>query len=563
MSWIYPFHKYKYLIKVIVLLLLVINIKSEITDCSRDKPILISGECKLDFCSEEQFNNSDCLIANSIVETQWLNNIIIFGDEKFRYINFGTYSNGDMIVGTSQYPNTVKRMFFGLNQNGRPLFEVTAKESTYYKTLESDSTVGLFESESFIIKLTSSETAINGKEYFIVIGKLENTVEIYDFDNNKVYDKTLQDFTSIPYVKSLRHGILLFPSTSEYYYLFAFIGGPTLYGTDNSIYFQKHIFNTLENFKTTNTYNSDYKTKNNAYGKQISCFITDSNYIICFYLTKSNNVVKFNLHKYDINLSNEKILTITSSIDNENLFCKSIHFKQDIGIFSSYCTISNIQYPFLLIREFSSDNFVNYLSSSNSFDSSIMIGRGGLSTNVLLNDIVKMNNNKIVFTSTSESKEILYIVVVHFFGEKQYRVRYYDIPIFALYHYKFLFELRLNNYNNFLSFSSSICPNENCSTDDDEHYSSLIIFSYPNSTDVTFSLDNYLFNNNNISIQSVEFSLNDQLIFENNIFGYVLSTIIISEIGPGPEYELYSSKDESKKIEKNSILENDENIKLK
>ena len=63
MSWIYPFHKkYKYLIKVIVLLLLVINIKSEITDCSRDKPILISGECKLDFCSEEQFNNSDCLI---------------------------------------------------------------------------------------------------------------------------------------------------------------------------------------------------------------------------------------------------------------------------------------------------------------------------------------------------------------------------------------------------------------------------------------------------------------------------------------------------------------------
>ena len=69
-----------------------------------------------------------------------------------------------------------------------------------------------------------------------------------------------------------------------------------------------------------------------------------------------------------------------------------------------------------------------------------MIGRGGLSTNVLLNDIVKMNNNKIVFTSTSESKEILYIVVVHFFGEKQYRVRYYDIPIFALYHYKFLFK---------------------------------------------------------------------------------------------------------------------------
>ena len=82
-------------------------------------PILKSGSCQLTFCSKEEFNSLDCIISNSKIKTQWLNNIIEIGDLNFRYINFASYQNQDMVVQTTSYPSSTKRMFYGLKKNGR------------------------------------------------------------------------------------------------------------------------------------------------------------------------------------------------------------------------------------------------------------------------------------------------------------------------------------------------------------------------------------------------------------------------------------------------------------
>ena len=58
------------IINMLLLLFFIRNRKSQTIDCKRDIPILISGECKLNYCSEYQFISSKCLIANSIVKTQ-------------------------------------------------------------------------------------------------------------------------------------------------------------------------------------------------------------------------------------------------------------------------------------------------------------------------------------------------------------------------------------------------------------------------------------------------------------------------------------------------------------
>ena len=554
-------HKKLELIKIISIFLLIMSIKSEPTNCTRDTPILTGGQCKLEYCSKERFNSSDCRIANSIVKTQWLNNIIVFGDKNYRYVNFGMFSNGDMVLSTTTYPKSMIRYFYGLKQNGRPYF---SDESTSYANLTSGSDDGLFESEGSITTIFGD----NNKEYLIVIGKLENLVEIYDFENSKVYYQSVQsEFSSINSVKSLRHCYIPIQSTSSKYYLFGYIGTQEANSDDVKVYFQKHTKyteNTSLGISTFTVTKEEPKQKENGYGRQVSCFFSTSEYILCFYLlTKGSKTMKFNFIKYNKDLGREKHKDYESNLEDGDIFCKCIHLKEEFGVFSSYYNKSDIVYPFLLIRGYSDREFVNYLSSD--FESSmIILKRQNLLTNLLLNDIVKMNDNKVAFAGVASSKEILYIITLNLFGDKQYKIRYYDIQIFALYHYKIFSELRLSLYNNFLSFAASFCPSETCAKDEvDDHYSSLIIFSYPSSTDIIFSLDNHLFNNNHISIESVELNLANNLNLENNIFGYVLSNIIVFDPDENSGYNLYSSKYESKIIEAESVLEKDENIILK
>ena len=107
----------------------------------------------------------------------------------------------------------------------------------------------------------------------------------------------------------------------------------------------------------------------------------------------------------------------------------------------------------------------------------------------------------------------------------------------------------------------SFCPNKNCSSDYDEHYSGLILFSYPNGTDQDFYLDKYTFDYN-ININNIDIDLNKQFKIDNNIFGYIFSSIVINKISNCGNYKLYSSYYETKEITDNSNLEEDEKIKI-
>ena len=124
--------------------------------------------------------------------------------------------------------------------------------------------------------------------------------------------------------------------------------------------------------------------------------------------------------------------------------------------------------------------------------------------------------------------------------------------------------MTINNYNNFLALAYSYCPKEKCDSDNDDHYSALIIFSYPNSIDTTLNLEDYLLISNNTDIKNLEIDLKTQINLENNIFGYVLSKIAIKLIsGPLYEYKAYSSNNINEEIIENYNLEENENIIFK
>ena len=137
-------------------------------ECDIITPIRLSnGTCVLKYCTKEEYDLEECTINNTIIKTQFPNKIIIIGEEKFKYLNFLTLSNGDMIIETSPFPATNKRIFFGLKQNGRYYFiKTNNNEETPFNTLYAD------EETEYKYESGNSIIIYKGKEYFVSIGRL-------------------------------------------------------------------------------------------------------------------------------------------------------------------------------------------------------------------------------------------------------------------------------------------------------------------------------------------------------------------------------------------------------
>ena len=92
-------------------------------ECGRDTPIFTENECRLQYCTKAHFDSGYCKIDNSIINTTWLNDIILFDFYKFRFGNFAMNSNGDMIYECSDEETKGKRLFYGLKKDGSYYFK--------------------------------------------------------------------------------------------------------------------------------------------------------------------------------------------------------------------------------------------------------------------------------------------------------------------------------------------------------------------------------------------------------------------------------------------------------
>jgi len=285
----------KVFIKVFQIFLLFYQIKSEITEiteCPRNLPILVSNVCKLQYCEKNQFDSNYCQIKNSTIKTQWLNNINVISEKYYRYINIGSYSNGDMVIETTSFPGTTKRIFYGLKHNGRPFFRdnITNEETFFYskEVIGEETTTGQYESATIIIKHSNT-----GKEYFLSVSKMSCYAEMFDLDNDEVHFHPSYYFAAGLFIVSIRNTFFLFATQNEYdnnyYYFFGFIA--TYLDNDiKKVYFQKHIFRNFDNFENDQHFDSGSEQPN-AYGNGINCFqTTNLKFIICFYSTNINNI---------------------------------------------------------------------------------------------------------------------------------------------------------------------------------------------------------------------------------------------------------------------------------
>ena len=203
-------------------------------------------------------------------------NIICIGDKNFRYINFADYSNGDMIIETTSFPESTKRLFYGLKQNGEYLFIKEGKSTPFYLM---EGRKKKFESEIFIIKINKEEEEqqenniyYNYKEYLVSISFKDQDTELYDFESNKTIITKTSDLLEKEMI-SIRETATKWILNNENYILFSFL-------SENYFHIKLFKFNSKEiNNKNTIITVEEYSddVSNNVLGESISCFITYKN----------------------------------------------------------------------------------------------------------------------------------------------------------------------------------------------------------------------------------------------------------------------------------------------
>ena len=486
-----------------------------------------------------------------LVNPKLLNNIIRIGEDNLRYIHFSFNENGDMILDTSSYPVSQLRKFFGLKKNGRFFFNDTNNEETPFYIVYSEHTKGRLEGESYFIKLTSSNSQIHGRELMLGVSKNYDSdpglyTEIYNLNNKNMTKYLTSDVFGN--IISDTFTIIKVPdaSNSIYYYIFTYIicNSNTYYLMLKKTYFS---FDLTEGFKHVS---SDSRTV--AVHRRVSCFYTEKTVYICLYLSIGSNL-RIRAYNSDFTDSVRTSLYNPSSYV-KNLFFKSIHFKKEIGAFIYFK--SAVTYPTISILQCNDDKSMTAYSNFGEID----VQKATFNLNNMLNDMIKLNDFQICYISTSADKLSFQIVIFTLYkDDKLMNIRYYQIEMWNEYTSKIYLDLKCSLYKNFLSLGFSHCPKEECTSSIHLHYASLIIFSYPNSTDSSLDIIPQLYYTNKKIENDFSFNFEGALIIENNLFGLIFKGTRIMNYPQGLNLTNTTNRN-ILKIE--SIISKDENVSL-
>ena len=510
-------------------------------ECDFQTPFFYEGGC-VSFCYPNDLESHICEVNNTLIKDQWLNNIITFiniNEVTYHLSDFCLTTKEELILLLSSNDEDFEgnRLFYNIKNNGRGFFSNGTDDTPLYlfqTTLNS-------KEETIIFPFKLNNTNDN-KEYILAISST-NIFEIYDINENKRYfTKTFNDLYNkgIIYKES---SIPTYIESGNNYYLGNL--GQWRGSSGYSFYINKLSFNSLEadKFHPLIKYKS-IDVDEDSY--IVSCYKTEitRTYIICFYHEYSGN---YKAIAFDENLEKLGEETI-KEWGNSNYFFKCVHFFDEVGVFG-YFENYQFNFKFKLFNE--GNNFVDYF---NERAENVMIDYIEFEDpehfNYDANDLIKLDDKKICFTSKKLNLNSLYIVIIHEFNDSKIKLRYYKINLKLYSVNNFSKRLRTLVYNNFISLTSYF--DQDFSQYEERHSASLIIFSYPNCKDFKLDITNFLTQHHNITID-----LNLQCQIDNNIFGLIRKEFKIIDF---PEiFKIYSSKDD-RKINKGESLKANETL---
>ncbi len=499
-----------------------------------------------DSCSKSEMNIGTCIIRNEIIKAQWLNNIIYFAPGGYGYINIAITESNNLYAITSSYPPNNERYIYLLNREGIGWFEGSPFTISY---IQDSGNKGRYESSSFTIKSYSNQQK-SYEEYLISISKADQNVEIFDFYGGRIYIKqVVSAFGSLSNVFSfvVAH-VKLSNNDNLNIYLIGLLATEYQDSQNHIDYFY------LKKTKFGDSLQPEIikETKVKAYAGShiISCYETTTPVIVCFYRNENK---KYTMIVYSQDLEQKGYLPFDDGNSNDDIFLKCVHFWDKTGAFAYFT--DDIQ-PLLIIRFKKFDN--NKITDYSQNVPYLILNNYYLNSFMTLCNIAKVNDKKLYYVGASSNKKILYIIsIINYIGEK-FMTRIYSINMYNFHgNYNFNREIGIVLYKNMLAMASSFFYGSDQTT-----YSSIIIFGYPNTTDVTFEISDYLFKNNDIKINNLLVEINGEFIMENNIFGYIYSGIEFIDTKCADLNDIYLTKENGEDITQFYFLEKNKTIKL-
>ena len=361
--------------------------------CAFNTPIYKNNTCQLIYCSEDEFKEDICTIRNDITRIQWLNNIILFNEKKYRYCNFAVSSNGDLIAELSTEENNGIRIFYGLKQNGNFYFQNSNKTKVPTKNVVVENCPMRYESENIFITLN------NTKEYLISISLYYGYTELYDLQYNiQSFIKT-EDLFNYTIYSTKSQLIEIITNTSEKQYFHIFIG------TDkNHRYFNYYLvlnkYSFYDNIINSNIIIKNERISNVFSSRVVSAYKTNNNELIIFYC---NNNFKIAIYDSDLIQKFEEKISDKGNINGgTGVFFKCVYLKKNLGIFI-YFKDFNDYGPYVKLE--SIEKIDDEYNMEEKF--SIDLNNEGyrFQTEPLLSDCIKLNDNRFSFITSSYDKE--------------------------------------------------------------------------------------------------------------------------------------------------------------
>ena len=416
----------------------------------------------MQYCTNSQFESGECSINNPIIKTQWLNDIILLDFDKLRYGSFTINSKGDLIYECSVEEPKGLRVIYWLKKDGSFYFknengEKIPTKLIIVKNIPNNDFPIRYESQIITVKLN------NNKEYLLSISLWECMSEYYNLENGVYSFISTIDFTNYEihtHVGSLfeiKNG-----NSREYWH--TFIGKYKTERTTENFYLISQIYTfSSDRISLNNGYILNEKLKKNVYqiSRLVSNFIINSNLIVLYYLNNIDGINQFVIELYNNNFQSKNLLKIGSiegdynSYRYEGVFSKGIYFKNNFGVFMFYKSKDNLTPQFRIFEINNDYTFTEKYNFQLNFPTNLNVN---LNTGSLFNDMIKINEKRFSFISSSNDRKKLYIIFFDFYdNDRKIKERVYQINLYDLYHYKIYRELTTIIYNNYLTLSASAC----------------------------------------------------------------------------------------------------------
>ena len=460
------------------------------------------------------------------------NDVITFNHDNWRSGHACTTNNGELIVEFSLNDGeSSKRLFYGLNKNGRYYFpgEPVYKQinSMTCQDCDSNNYRGRFESRNLLVNV-GSET----KQYLFSMSSYYSLVELIDFENGFNYlTWNMSKFFSLTR-PIFSYEFSLFEIGTSKTYISAFIesAGFMQDPDDNNKLKEYSNSVTIKKFKLKSFSNSNYKeistpvTISNTYnGRVVSAFrLHNSQKIALLYIKPRDNTDNkggnYKIKIYNEAFSEHKTCSIYDNVENlwvgYGIFVKGISVKGDYAALAFFhdgdYSKNSLVFKFVEYNSGKDDCFnyiYEYKFTSDQFRPDIQS-----------NGLYRLSDDRIVLFSTKDYNSIeygsLYMQIFDFYNNfKKVKIRRY---IFSYPGKRFAKEMEASLYNNYIVFSSTLSNSNQNKT-----FAILMIFGFANGTDHEIDISPYLMDTGYYNSENNLYKyLIGNMSIDNNIFSY-------------------------------------------